>query len=148
LAVEAVDQEQRASGARFDGQRVLVVGGSMDELLVLTPLLEDWGLSVAAAGDAAEAIDSLHDETDCAVVLLDVAAPGSEACVTIQRIRESVAPRRLPVLAMADASVPEPQCEGVGAAEVLVKPLDPAALREAIARHCGGTSAAAGADEA
>jgi signal transduction histidine kinase len=148
LAGEPVDGERGEPETRFDGQRVLVVGGSMDELLALTPMLEDWGLSVGAAGDAAEAIDSLQDEADCAVVLLDVPAPGLDACVTIQRIRESVAPRRLPVLAMADAAVPTPQCEGVGAAEILVKPLDPAALREAIARHCGGTSAAAGADEA
>jgi signal transduction histidine kinase len=140
--------ERPLPDARFDGQRVLVVGGSMDELLALTPLLEGWGLSVGAAGDAAEAIDSLHDETDCALVLLDVAPPGTEACVTIRRIREAVMPKRLPVLAMADPTVPAPGCEGVGATELLIKPLDPAALREAIARHCGRGAAAAGTDEA
>ncbi len=147
-AAEPADRERPSPDARFDGQRVLVVGGSVDELLALTPLLEGWGLLVGAAGDAAEAIDSLHDEADCALVLLDVAPPGREACVTIRRIREAVMPKRLPVLAMADPSVPAPECEDVGAAELLVKPLDPAVLREAIARHCDRGAAAAGTDEA
>ena len=117
---------------------MLVVEGDVDHLLVITPLLERWGLRVDAAADVEEAAELLRDEDDYALVLLDTGMPGEEAYARIEAVRGLDAARRLPVLAMAAAPLPEPGQHGLADADVLVKPIDPGALRDAIARRLGG----------
>ena len=124
--------------ANFGNRRVLVIEGDVDHLLVLTPLLERWGLRVDAAADVEEALELLReDEGDYALVLLECGMPGEEAYARIEAIRGFSAQRRLPILAMATAVIPESVQHGLAANDVLVKPLDPGALRDAIARHLG-----------
>ena len=122
--------------ADFGGRRVLVIEGDVDHLLVITPLLERWGLHVDAAADVAEAGELLRDEDDYALALLDAGMPGQEAYARIEAVR-GLSVQRLPILAMAAAPYPDPGQLGLAAADVLVKPLDPGALRDAIARHLG-----------
>jgi hypothetical protein len=48
-----------------------------------------------------------------------------------------VTPRALPILVMAGESGAEAGRFGLAAADVVTQPLDPGALRDAIARHLG-----------
>ena len=126
--------------ADFGGRRVLVIEDDVDQLLVLTPLLELWGLRVDAAADVDEATELLREDGDYALVLLDAAMPGQEAYARIWAVRD-VGASRLPILAMATAPLSDPGQHGLAATDVLVKPLDPGALRDAIARHLGDEAA-------
>ena len=124
--------------ADFGDRRVLVIEGDVDQLLVLTPLLEGWDLRVDAAADVDEALELLReDEGDYDLVLLDCGMPGAEAYARIDAVRGFSPQRRLPILAMAEESIPESGEHGLDRADVLVKPIDPGALRDAIARHLG-----------
>ena len=124
--------------ADFGGRRVLVIEADVDQLLVVTPMLEHWGLQVDAAADLSEAADLLREEGDYALALLDVGMPGEEAYARIAAVRAIGAGYRLPILGMAA----EPGQPGLPAADVVAKPLDPGALRDAIARLLGGDAKA------
>jgi signal transduction histidine kinase len=136
------DQPTALPTADFGGRRVLVIEGDVDHLLVITPLLERWGLQVDAAADLEEATELLRDEGEYALVLFAAGMPGEEPYARIEAVRDLTAPRRLPLLAMAAAAIPEAGRQGVASADVLVKPLDPGALRDAIARHLGDDAVA------
>jgi CheY-like chemotaxis protein len=120
--------------ADFGGRRVLVIEGDVDQLLVITPMLERWGLRVDAAADVDEAAELLREEGDYALVLLDTGMPGEEAYARIESVRAINPGQRLPILAMAT----EPGQPGLPATDIVLKPLDPGALRDAIARQLGG----------
>jgi len=120
--------------ADFGGRRALVIEGDVDQLLVITPMLERWGLRVDAAADVDEAAELLREEGDYALVLLDTGMPGEEAYARIEAVRAINPGQRLPILAMA----PEPGQPGLPATDIVLKPLDPGALRDAIARQLGG----------
>jgi signal transduction histidine kinase len=124
--------------ADFGGRRALVIEGDVDQLLVITPMLERWGLQVDAAADVEEAAELLREEGDYALVLLDTGMPGEEAYATIEAVRAINPGQRLPILAMA----PEPGQTGLPATDIVLKPLDPGALRDAIARQLGGDAVA------
>jgi signal transduction histidine kinase/CheY-like chemotaxis protein len=123
--------------ADFAGQRVLVVAGDVRDLLALTPLLERWGLQVAAAGDGDEAFEVLHDEEPVDLVLIDGMLPGPGSDDTIRRIRADERFRRLPVVALTARTEEAVRARTLeaGAQEVVQKPLDPLELRDALARH-------------
>jgi signal transduction histidine kinase/CheY-like chemotaxis protein len=120
--------------ADFGGRRALVIEGDVDQLLVITPMLERWGLRVDAAADVDEAAELLREEGDYALVLLDTGMPGEEAYARIESVRAINPGQRLPILAMAT----EPGQPGLPATDIVLKPLDPGALRDAIARQLGG----------
>jgi signal transduction histidine kinase len=124
--------------ADFGGRRVLVIEGDVDQLLVITPMLERWGLRVDAAADVEEAAELLREEGDYALVLLDTGMPGEEAYATIEAVRAINPGQRVPILAMA----PEPGQPGLPATDIVLKPLDPGELRDAIARQLGGDAVA------
>jgi signal transduction histidine kinase/CheY-like chemotaxis protein len=124
--------------ADFNGRRALVIEGDVDQLLVITPMLERWGLRVDAAADIDEAAELLREDGDYAVVLLDTAMPGAEAYARIEAVWAINPAHRLPILAMA----PEPGQPGLPATDVVLKPLDPGALHDAIARLLGGDKVA------
>jgi signal transduction histidine kinase/ActR/RegA family two-component response regulator len=131
--------------ADFGDRRVLVVEGDVDHLLVLTPMLEGWGLRVDAAADVDEALELLReDDGDYDLVLLDCGMPAEEAYARIEAVRGFSPTRRLPILAMAAAPIPESGRHGVDQDDVLARPLDPGALRDAIARHLGDAVAYVG----
>jgi signal transduction histidine kinase/CheY-like chemotaxis protein len=134
--------------AQFGGRRVLVVESDVDHLLLLTPVLEAWGLEVDAADDVAEATELLRDEGDYALVLVDAGMSGAEAYARIQRVRGFAAQHGLPLLALAGAGTVDAGRCGLDAGDVLEKPLDAAALCEAIERHLGNRALAGDAGEA
>jgi hypothetical protein len=64
--------------------------------------------------------------------------PGAEAYARIEAVWAINPAHRLPILAMA----PEPGQPGLPATDVVLKPLDPGALHDAIARLLGGDKVA------
>ena len=132
----AVTAEAPPPAADFGGQRVLVVDAEVRRLLALTPVLERWGLEVAAAGDADEALETL-DEDGIAVALVRVELSGADPYATISAMREHVQHRQMAVIALipADATAARTAALAAGAASCLPEPLDLAALRDLLARH-------------
>jgi len=112
--------------ANFNGARILLVDDDMRNLLALTPVLERWGLDVLAAGDAEEALETLLDEPDIAVALLDVMMPGMDGLALAGAIREQSQFATLPCIGLSAKAGDDDRERwlALGVGDYLVKPID------------------------
>jgi signal transduction histidine kinase/CheY-like chemotaxis protein len=116
--------------ADFKGARILLVDDDMRNLLALTPVLEGWGLEVIAAGDAEEALETLAEEPDVSVALLDVMMPGMDGLALARAIREQPRFASLPCIGLSAKAGDDDRERwlALGVGEYLVKPVDLAEL--------------------
>jgi signal transduction histidine kinase/ActR/RegA family two-component response regulator len=134
----AVKQERQAGeaipSANYQSARVLLVDDDVRNLLALTPLLEQWGLDVMAAGDGEEALDTLTTAGPFDVLLMDIMMPGMDGYEVIRQLRKQPGFAGLPIIALtARASdADRQQCLDAGANDCVVKPLEPQALKLAL----------------
>jgi len=126
-----------ANSRPFHGERVLLVDDDLRNLLSLTPLLESWGLQVTAAGDGREALETLEEDQDFALVLMDIMMPVLDGYDTIQQIRSNRRLRDLVIIALTAKTTAEDRerCIEAGADDFIPKPVDPEALKELIYNH-------------
>jgi len=120
--------------ADYHGARILLVDDDVRNLLALTPLLEQWGLEVMAAGDGEEALETLATAGPFDVLLLDIMMPGMDGYEVIRQLRKQPGSAALPVIALTAKASEEDrqQCLAAGASDCVVKPLDPRVLKLAL----------------
>ena len=117
--------------ADYSGRRVLLVDDDMRNLLAMTPLLERWNLSVMAAGDGHEALETLQSDGDFDLILMDIMMPELDGYEVTRQIRSTPAFAHLPVIALTARAGYEDRRASLeaGANECLVKPVDPVELK-------------------
>jgi len=88
---------------------------------------------------ASEALEALHDDPDCALVLVDVAIPSGKGCDTIIGIRQLEPFRDLPILAFTGLCDPQERqrLEELGVDALLAKPIDAHELKALLDRYLG-----------
>jgi signal transduction histidine kinase len=124
LPEEALNPVDDASHL-FEGHKLLLVDDDVRSLLVMTPLLERWGLEVLAAGDGKEALETLADEPEIALILMDLVMPELDGYDTIKRIRQDDKYREMPIIALSakDVQTGSEACLKAGADHYLSKPV-------------------------
>jgi two-component system, cell cycle response regulator len=143
-APQAAAPSPTAAPAQRASRGVLIVDDSLAARAHLRSLLERMGVDVTEA-ETAEAGIQIAARGAFACVLMDVLMPGIdgfEACRRIKaRARSGAA---LPVVMLTSKSSPFDRVRGkmAGCDTYLTKPVDPAQLREVIARHVAVTAAA------
>lgn len=122
--------------ANFRGARILLVDDDMRNMLALTPVLEGWGLDVIAAGDGEEALETLAEESDVAVALLDVMMPGMDGLALAGAIREQPRFATLPCIGLSAKAGDDDRERwlALGVGEYLVKPVDVHALHKVLSK--------------
>jgi signal transduction histidine kinase/CheY-like chemotaxis protein len=117
--------------ADYAGSRVLVVDDDLRNLLALTPLLERWGIEVAAAGDGQEALETLREDYHFDLVLMDLMMPTMDGFETIRAIRADARLSTLPVLVLTARAAEDDRQRAVasGANDFVRKPVDAAQLK-------------------
>jgi CheY-like chemotaxis protein len=124
---------------------VLVVDDQEKNRRAVALMLEPAGVQLTAAASAETALELLASRP-FDLILMDVAMldmDGREAC---RRLRAAPGPNRAtPVIACAPVSSPEAwdDCRRAGMSALVAKPIDPAALRAAIAEVLQPREAAA-----
>ncbi len=121
------------------GQLVLVVEDNMVNQMVAGGLLESMGHTVTLADDGLAALEVLAERT-FDIVLMDVQMPRMDGYAATRALREREAGgRRTPVVAMTAAAVDgeRERCLAAGMDDYLTKPVDPAALADALSRWTG-----------
>jgi len=121
----------------FKQQRLLLVDDDLNDLLSLTPLLESWNLHVTAAGDGKEALETLEEEPDFELVLLDMQIPELDGFATLKTLRQQNRFQKLNIIALLDndKNGDQDRCLSAGANSSLNKPLDPKSLLESISPY-------------
>lgn len=124
--------------------KVLVVDDDDDiRLVVLLTLERLGGFDVMAASTGAEAL-ALAAASSFDLILLDVMMPDVDGPETLARLRAQPETQKTPVVFLTAKAMPDEvaRLERLGAAAVVTKPFEPAAmaaiLRAAVARHRSG----------
>ena len=137
--VEAADDRTLAQGETEEPRpvrrrRVLVVEDDENAAESLALVLKTWGCQVRVAHDGSEAVRSARDHPPDAV-LLDLCLPGMDGYGVARRLREEAGLVGAQMVAMtgcpeaADRRSPD----DTGVQKLLIKPVGPDALRDAIA---------------
>ncbi len=124
-----------ASREVLRGAKVLLVDDIDLNQQVGSELLQDVGIEVDIAGDGQEALDKLARKA-YDLVLMDMQMPVMDGLTATRRIRENAAWAALPVIAMTANAMPidRARCLEAGMNDHLPKPIDPAALYQALQR--------------
>ncbi|MCW8890079.1 MAG: ATP-binding protein, partial [Sedimenticola sp.] len=122
----ATIEEQPITRQYIGRHPLLVVDSNLQNLLQLTPLLEQSGLLVTAAEDSNEALEVMAEE-QFALVLIDITLPCGNCCDTIRAIKQQ---KQLPVIAIISGNNAEAEdkCLAAGADALIQRPIDPGVL--------------------
>src|SRR5256886_3274932 len=82
------------------GRTVLLVDDDSRNIFALSSVLERRGMRVLTATTGSEAIELVESTPDLAIVLMDIMMPEMDGYQTIEKIRETPAYRRLPIVAL------------------------------------------------
>ena len=137
---DAKESVQSIPPADYGGARILLVDDDVRNLLALTPVLEQWGLEVMAAGDGPEALETLATDGEFSLVFMDIMMPGMDGYETIRRIRQQERFADMPVIALTARSTKEDgrQCQEAGASDYIVKPVDLKILKNMLDKYLPG----------
>ncbi len=110
---------------------ILLIDDYAPNLTAMEAALEPLEHRVVKASSGTEALKFLLSEEDCALILLDVNMPGSDGFETANLIRSRPRTREIPILFVTAASRPEGArlASEYGAADYIVRPVEPEALR-------------------
>jgi HAMP domain-containing protein/signal transduction histidine kinase/DNA-binding response OmpR family regulator len=116
------------------GKKVLVVDDDVRNIFALSSVLERRGMTVMTAGTGREAIDTLGENADLAIVLMDIMMPEMDGFETMQVIRQNTAFRRLPIIALTAKAMKgdRERCLEAGASDYLAKPVNTEQLLSAL----------------
>jgi CheY-like chemotaxis protein len=116
------------------GRTVLLVDDDSRNIFALSSVLERRGMQVLTATTGREAIDLVEKTPDLAIVLMDIMMPEMDGYQTIERIRESQAYRRLPIVALTAKAMKgdREKCLEAGASDYLAKPVNTEQLLSAL----------------
>ena len=121
--------------------RILVVEDNSDAREALALLLESWGHRVQQAADGLSGLETARaDPPD--IALIDVGLPGIDGYTLARELRHSPGCTAVRLIALSGYSRSQDRERGYesGFDTYLVKPVDPAHLRQALSEPQGGTS--------
>jgi len=92
---------------------------------------------VVAAGDGHEALDTLNDDGNFDLVLMDLMMPEMDGFKTIEKIRSDPDLQTLPIIALTAKTADEDRNKAIasGANDYLSKPVEPAELKRLLDRY-------------
>lgn len=125
-----------AADGRLSGKRVLVVDDDDDARLVLATMLRQAGAEVVTAGSVAQAFSAFAADRFDAVVS-DIAMPGEDGYVLVERLRKTSTVPAIAVSAIATGAEDRRRALGAGFNEFVRKPVDPGELAEMVAQAIG-----------
>ncbi len=116
------------------GKKVLVVDDDVRNIFALSSVLERRGMTVLTASTGREAIATLESTSDVTIVLMDIMMPEMDGYETMQVIRQNLAFRRLPIIALTAKAMKgdREKCLEAGASEYLAKPVNTDQLLSAL----------------
>ena len=132
-AETAASDESPVRSGVLPSRRVLVVEDNPDAAAVLTMMLKEWGQETRVAGDGPAALEAAR-EFRPEVVLLDLGLPKLHGYEVARRLRQQPWGRDVTVIAVTGWGLEKDRMsEEAGVDHRLLKPVDPAALRELLA---------------
>ena len=120
--------------ATAPGQKILIVDDTKDILLVVSRRLESWGYEPLTAESGEEGL-RLAEEHVPSLVLLDIMMPKMKGRDVCARLKSNPKTQHIPVIFLTALGLADHIKAGLdlGADDYIVKPFEPAQLKERIA---------------
>jgi hypothetical protein len=108
------------------GKKVLVVDDDVRNIFALSSVLERRGMNVLTASTGREAIATLKETPEVAIVLMDIMMPEMDGYETMREIRKKAEFRTLPILALTAKAMKgdREKCLDAGASDYIAKPVN------------------------
>jgi HAMP domain-containing protein/signal transduction histidine kinase/CheY-like chemotaxis protein len=119
-------ERRHDADASLSGRKVLIVDDDIRNIYAMTSVLERHRMSVVAAENGRDAIQSLHGTPGIDVVLMDIMLPEMDGYETMRRMRGSAGFKNLPIIAVTAKAMKgdREKCIEAGASDYLAKPID------------------------
>ncbi|HZN63896.1 MAG TPA: response regulator, partial [Tepidisphaeraceae bacterium] len=108
------------------GKKVLIVDDDIRNIFAMTSLLEPFSMQIHSAETGRAAIETLQDNQDIDVVLMDIMMPDMDGYDTMRAIRKLSKFRQLPIIALTAKAMKgdREKCIEAGASDYISKPVD------------------------
>ncbi len=118
------------STLQLNDKKVLIVDDDMRNTFALSKVLKSQGIHVVMAANGKMAIDTLEQESNIDMILMDIMMPVMDGYEAIKEIRTMDSFSQLPIIALtAKAMVGDREkCLDIGASDFIAKPIDPELL--------------------
>ncbi len=124
--MQKVLQGLHSSNEVLRGRKVLVVDDDARNIFALTSLLENQSAEVISATNGRDAIQTVLNNSEISIVLMDIMMPDMDGYETIRQIREHPNFRSLPILALTAKAMKgdREKCLMAGASDYIAKPVN------------------------
>ena len=135
-----VEQDRAAMSPERIRKRILVVDDSKDILQVVSRRLDSWGYEAVTASSGEEGVQ-LAEQQLPDLILLDIMMPKMKGRDVCARLKANSSTARIPIIFLTALGLADHVKAGMnlGAEDYIVKPFEPAELKERIsvclARH-------------
>jgi CheY-like chemotaxis protein len=125
-SMQKVLQGLHSSNEVLRGRKVLVVDDDARNIFALTSLLENQEAEVISATNGRDAIETVLNDPEISIVLMDIMMPDMDGYETIRQIREQPSYRSLPILALTAKAMKgdREKCLMAGASDYIAKPVN------------------------
>jgi HAMP domain-containing protein/CheY-like chemotaxis protein/GAF domain-containing protein len=119
-------EQLHSADAVFLGKKILIVDDDVRNVFALTSALEAHGMEVRFAENGREGIETLQENPDVDLVLMDVMMPELDGYETTRAIRELPQFERLPIIALTAKAMKGDRERSIaaGASDYITKPVD------------------------
>jgi signal transduction histidine kinase/CheY-like chemotaxis protein/HAMP domain-containing protein len=116
--------------AIFAKKKILIVDDDVRNVFALASALESQGMEIVFAENGKEGIERLVQNSDAALVLMDVMMPEMDGYETMRAIREMEGFQRLPIIALTAKAMKGDREKSIeaGASDYITKPVEINAL--------------------
>jgi hypothetical protein len=116
----------RDDDAVFQGKKILIVDDDVRNVFALTSALERHGMAVVYAENGREGIETLEQNPDVDLVLMDIMMPEMDGYATTEAIRSTPRFARLPIIALTAKAMKGDREKSIasGASDYVTKPVD------------------------
>ncbi len=120
-----LEESQRRDPA-LEGRKVLIVDDDVRNIFALTSALESYGILILRAENGREGIETLEQNPDVDVVLMDIMMPEMDGYETMRAIRRIARFKDLAIIALTAKAMKadRDKCIEAGASDYIAKPLD------------------------
>ncbi len=114
------------TASQLAGKRVLIVDDDIRNIFAMTSLLEPYKMHIFSAETGRQAIETLQQNPDLDVVLMDIMMPDMDGYDTMRAIRKVAKFRSLPIIALTAKAMKgdREKCIEAGASDYISKPVD------------------------
>ena len=107
-------------------RKLLIVDDDARNIFALSIVLENKDMEVLSATNGRQAIETIQNTPDLAVVLMDIMMPEMDGYQTMREIRKIPAFRTLPILALTAKAMKgdREKCLEAGASDYIAKPVN------------------------